>query len=359
MTDKIEYYRDKVEQYFLSLNNEILDYEMYSRFLKETELDKILASKEDEDSFWEYCCCKSELITNNLETSNNNLINKEMILKVISEILSEISSTKIKPIQENVNFEDENFISTLNFDYQLVKILKSFYINDFIQLRKVFNELEVKNKLIVEFEELENLLNTNLVTIPLEILYKIFFLISTSHNSFYLSKDSNGSTNNKEYSNFDWKEILELRKKLILIDGLVLKLIKFIEQRILSDENFLDEEKYKNIVIDIPNNPDNLLTDIENLEIENRGNAFLISKKISRIYEEIVLFKIDVIKYWGKDNDRLTTSISNKLNNLLRYTEGEKNTNKLMNNFEKNVIEIQNEIKEVHSNKNCLNMSKK
>ena len=63
MTDKIEYYRDKVEQYFLSLNSEELDYELYSTFLKETELDKILESKEDEDSFWEYCC-KSELNSN-------------------------------------------------------------------------------------------------------------------------------------------------------------------------------------------------------------------------------------------------------------------------------------------------------
>ncbi len=114
----IDYYKDKIEHYFSTMNIEVLDYKLYNSFLRETEINKILEleSKEDEDAFWEYCI-KSESSKNN-ESFNNN-IEKESILKLVSELIIEISNSKGKAEQEKRNLQGEELILNLNFDDQL------------------------------------------------------------------------------------------------------------------------------------------------------------------------------------------------------------------------------------------------
>lgn len=341
---KLQVYLDKINLFFKESHNNKLSKKEYQTFILKTNLRDLLLNHEDEESFWQYCSEKQKqsLVNENRNSLSSSDDNYFISSKIISESLTELlkdSITADKPEDSNLVAKTSN-INNIVFDNnndKLINILKRLNMNEFLQLRRVFNELDIRNKLVVNLEDVENLLtNTNFITMKFSLLFKILFLMSTENQKYTerneeidrLSIKNRESElddvisqvlNDNENSNIDltFDNIPHDKMMLEITFEQSSRLIAMIEQTLLSDQSFLDNSNKDYVLIEIPNNFENLVTEIENLEKENREFVFLISTRLTRLNEDINLFKSEKFENWEEEvNERL-----DKINHIMSKLE--------------------------------------
>ena len=359
---------EKAIEYFEKVNiNEALNKDDLEVFINYTKMNNFIKNNEIIEAIWDYLKSKEQENSNDksqqleLVSSNTLIDNLEDIITILLDNNTEDKNSKIErnttlkdnndnnnnnnnnnsdelnfylnkykntinkedkdnefDNQEDANYEEsfkdinlkdeEN--NTITFNNSLTKNNIILFVNlkHYIQIKKLFNLLEIKTKKNVELKEIKSIIDeyTNILSISFVLTCKIIL---------FMIDNSDEIIDSYMYSTISVNEFVKKNGSITINYNNYIRFIASLEEELLLKENeneYINSELKKTV---IPSTFESLISEIDILEVQSKEYTYVISSKVRKIVERILFFNESVTEINSKNNSE--KEIINKIKGKL------------------------------------------